>query len=176
MKYISSFGISDFLSRCGFLGLGFFSFAELLYFLIGGCSFFCFFVFMWFATSGDRSLWWYVMCRRILFSHCCHYISHCFVSICFGDLLGALLGVLHFGLRGPFRFLRPRSGAYWFSSRQTGFLYGMFVFSWHLPGLIFRVRGSVGQMVDFFCVFAFLPLSPLRSHLIRTPLGDYFYH
>jgi len=39
------------------------------------------------------------------FLHCCHYISHCSICICFGDLLGVLLGVLHFGLRGLFRFL-----------------------------------------------------------------------
>lgn len=115
MKYICSFGISDFLSHCGVSGL---VFLLLNYFTLslGAVVSFVFSVFMWFATGGDRSLWWYVMCRRILFSHCCHYLSHCSGCICFGDLLGVLLGVLHFGLRGPFRFLRSRSGAYRFSS------------------------------------------------------------
>lgn len=115
MKYICSFGISDFFSHCGFSGL---VFLLLNYFTLslGAVVSFVSFVFMWFATGGDRSLWWYVMCRRIIFSHCCHYLSHCSVCICFGDLLGVLLGVLHFGLRGPFRFFWSRSGAYWFSS------------------------------------------------------------
>jgi len=41
MKYICSFGISDFLSHCGFSGLGFLL-LNLLYSLIGGSIFFRF--------------------------------------------------------------------------------------------------------------------------------------
>jgi hypothetical protein len=48
-----------------------------------------------------------------------------------------------------FVFFRSYSGAYRFSSRLTSFFYGMYVFSWHLSGFIFRVRGSVGQIVGF---------------------------
>jgi len=62
---VYSLGTSEFLSHWGFL---IWVFTKLLYFLIRGCTFSFLFVLMWFATGGDRSLWWYAMCWRILSS------------------------------------------------------------------------------------------------------------
>jgi len=104
------------------------------------------------------------------------YISLFYLYL-FRRFVGCASGCLAFWVTGAISFSSAYSGAYWFSSWQTGFLYGMFVFSRHLSGLIFRVRGSVGQVVGFSVFLPFFRLPPYtRLRLILTPLGDYFYH
>jgi len=130
---------------------------------------------MWFATGGDRSLWWYAMCWRIFFlpllslyiSLFCLYLFRRFVGYASGCLAFWVTGIISFS-SVLFWSLPVFLWADWFPLWNVCLL----AFVWFdFPGNGVR---SVKWLIflrfcSFFPCFSFLLLSSYtRLHLIRT--------